>query len=227
MTYFQYTELMSEITTKRFSLYQGTVLSHRRWSDTHIWSSGGGGYVDPKFGGHVAAAQISSQILQKVEVFIKDDNGLQHALELTDVGVPITDGNKIIAVMDERWKGKPLPLYFENLDTRMFEAPLISTGMPQPRLRDGLGKGLFWGGVAYLSTYVLGERFFFSAGLLVYGVVGISLWWKSNRSKTRKKLNEFKSTNSGFLTEVQEVAKHNGLNLGLTDPAFGPFVRHS
>ena len=216
---------MLEITTKRFSLYQGTVLSHRRWSDTHIWSSGGGGYVDPKFGGHVAAAQISSQILQRVEVFIKDDDGLKHALELTDVGVPLTDGNKIIAVMDKRWQGKPVPLFFENLDTRMFEAPLISTGKPQPRLRDGLGKGLFWGGVACLSILIFGENVFGNIGWIPLCVVGFPTWWISNRSKTSKKLNEFKSINSAFLTEVQEVAKQNGVNLELKDPAFGPFVR--
>jgi hypothetical protein len=222
---------MTKQSEKKFSLYQGTVFSIRRWSDTHVWSSGGGGYVDPKIGGRVESAQISSEVVQKAEVFIKDDQGVQHALELTDVGVPLTEGNKVIAVMDDRWEGKPLPLYFENVDTRMFEAPIISTGKPLGHFLNGFGKGFLWASVFLLSNILLSnltrehEKFFVSTGWFFCWFVGLPVWWMANKSIASKKKKEFQHTNAAFLSEVQDVAKKNGINFGLKDPVFGPLVR--
>lgn len=120
--------------------------------------------MDPKFGGHVAAPQLSSEVVQRAEVFIKDSNGRQHVLELSNLGIPLTEGNEIIAVMDTRWNGKPHLLYLENVDTGMSETSQISTGIPQRFVNDGFGMGLVWGSVACLSTLVLGENTFMNVG---------------------------------------------------------------
>lgn len=216
---------MDQRPPSQFTIYEGTVVSIQRWSDTHISSSGGGGYVDPKFGGHVAAPQLNSQIVQRAEVFIKDKIGMQHALKLSDTGIPLTDGNQIIAVMDERWQGGPRVLYLENLDTRMTEAPLISTGLPQRSLWDGFGKGFVWGVVGSLLGLVGGFNFFMNAGWFFSCLIGIPAWWLANSLNSSKRLSDFNAHNAAFLLEIREVASQIGINITIESPVFGPLRR--
>lgn len=53
-----------------------------KWSETHVSSSGGGGYVHPQHGGHVSAPQVSSTVLERSSYFVKTDNGRE--IELRD-----------------------------------------------------------------------------------------------------------------------------------------------
>ena len=216
---------MSQTSPLHFVIHQGTVVSLRRWSDTHITSSGGGGYVDPKFGGHIAAAQLSSQIVQKAEVFIKDRSGRQHAIELSDISIPLTEGSQIIAVLDDRWQGKPRILYLENVDTGMAEAPVVSTGFPQIGLAEGLGKGILWGFIACMSSLIFGYNFFMNSGWFFFSVVGIPTWLVSRSFKGSKKLSQFNASNSEFLKKIVDIAKQSGVNLTVKDPVFGPIQR--
>jgi hypothetical protein len=75
---------------------QGRVLSVTRWSDTHVGSMGGGGYVGPH-GGVVRAPTITSNVVQRSQVFVQRSDGVEEALELGDL-MPLREGQIITAV---------------------------------------------------------------------------------------------------------------------------------
>ncbi len=52
------------------------------WSETHVRSTGGGGYVHPTYGGHVSSPQVYSTVKERLKYFVKTDQG--NELELND-----------------------------------------------------------------------------------------------------------------------------------------------
>lgn len=62
-------------------------------------SSGGGGHVDPKYGGHVAAAQVSSKVITVHEFWFKEENGNEVAVNMRDVNIPLAVGQKITLLL--------------------------------------------------------------------------------------------------------------------------------
>jgi hypothetical protein len=77
----------------------GVVTSTKRWSDTHIRSSGGGGYVGSG-GGYVSAPQITSDVVQRLEVSIKDSQGKESFEDVGSYGVSFKEGDGI-AILKE------------------------------------------------------------------------------------------------------------------------------
>ena len=76
-----------------FLAYKAEVVSEPQiWTETHISSSGGGGYVHPEHGGHVSAPTISSNIIERQRYFVKYSNGNES--ELRDV-ISARKGHKI------------------------------------------------------------------------------------------------------------------------------------
>ena len=66
-----------------FFAKQAEVVSEPQiWAETHIYSSGGGGYVHPEHGGHVSAPTISSDIIERERYFVKFNDGSE--MELRD-----------------------------------------------------------------------------------------------------------------------------------------------
>jgi len=53
---------------------RGVVTGAKNWTETHVSSSGGGGYVGSE-GGYVSAPSVSSRIVEKGEVWIKTAGG--------------------------------------------------------------------------------------------------------------------------------------------------------
>ena len=45
------------------------------WTETHIHSSGGGGYVHPEHGSHVSAPTIHSNVIERERYFVKFNDG--------------------------------------------------------------------------------------------------------------------------------------------------------
>lgn len=96
--------------------HMGTVVSVKRWSDTHVSSSGGGGSVAPKYGGYVAAPKVHSEVVQRQEVFLRNHDGKEMAFELGGTNVAAREGSTLLVA----WGGfeeKEPPIYVENLDT--------------------------------------------------------------------------------------------------------------
>lgn len=71
----------------------GEVRGAQRWSDTHVSSSGGGGWVGPQ-GGRVDAAQVHSNVVQRGKFFLCEDNGTEHEIHSL---FGVRDGQRVIA----------------------------------------------------------------------------------------------------------------------------------
>jgi len=76
----------------------GEVISTNKMSETHISSSGGGGHVDPQYGGHVAAAQISSTVITTHEFWLKEEDGTERAVQLRGKNIPLAVGQKVTLI---------------------------------------------------------------------------------------------------------------------------------
>lgn len=58
------------------------ITDPQRWSETHVHSSGGGGFVHPTQGGHVSAPQVSSTVIDRQSYIVKTERGRE--IELKD-----------------------------------------------------------------------------------------------------------------------------------------------
>lgn len=89
----------------------GVVIGTEKRSETHVSSSGGGGFVG-RDGGPVSAPTIRSLVTTKHEFWLKLDNGAEKPFCLSDVDIPLTAGQKISMISvknadsdDEYWCG--------------------------------------------------------------------------------------------------------------------------
>lgn len=71
----------------------GEVKGAQRWSDTHVSSSGGGGWVGPH-GGRVESAQVRSNVVQRGKFFLCENNGTEHEIHSL---FGVRDGQRVIA----------------------------------------------------------------------------------------------------------------------------------
>ena len=75
----------------------GEVLGSNKYSETHVSSSGGGGYVG-QHGGHVSAPTIHSSTVTNHEFWIKTEDGLEKPIKLRGIDVPLRPGQKITLI---------------------------------------------------------------------------------------------------------------------------------
>jgi hypothetical protein len=78
---------------------RGTVTDAKRWTETHVRSSGGGGRIDPKHGGTVSAPTISSTILEKGELWIRGPRGKEVQINMV---LPMTTGHDVSILWGNR-----------------------------------------------------------------------------------------------------------------------------
>lgn len=81
-----------------FYSFTGEVLSQNKYSETHVWSSGGGGHIGPR-GGHVAASQAHSSVTTKQEFWLKLDDGTEKSVQLGGYDIPLRESQKISILM--------------------------------------------------------------------------------------------------------------------------------
>ncbi len=83
--------------SQKFDLFTGTVMSSSKWSETHVSSSGGGGYLH-QGSGHVSAPTVSSTVKSKHEFWTQTADGHQIAVQLTDADFPLMPSQLITLV---------------------------------------------------------------------------------------------------------------------------------
>ncbi|GEM_PF-6208170 len=78
-----------------FKIDRGVVVGDKKWSDTHIYSSGGGGYVGPN-GGYVSPPSVNSKIQQRHEAWFRmDGDNREISMDLSGHNIPLREGNKV------------------------------------------------------------------------------------------------------------------------------------
>ncbi|NVK25944.1 MAG: hypothetical protein HWE10_13540 [Gammaproteobacteria bacterium] len=75
----------------------GEILGQNKYSETHVSSSGGGGYVG-KHGGHVSAPQVHSTTVTNHEFWIKKEDGSEKSVQLAGHDIPLREGQKITLI---------------------------------------------------------------------------------------------------------------------------------
>ncbi len=84
----------------------GEVLSSDKFSETHVYSRGGG----PLPGGGSSAPSVHSDVTTKQEFWIKTDDGSEKPIQLSGVDIPMRVGQKITVISAQR-VGKKLRIY--------------------------------------------------------------------------------------------------------------------
>lgn len=82
----------------KFWSFTGEVISQNKYSETHVWSSGGGGNIGPR-GGHVAAVQTHSSVTTKQDFWLKLDDGTEKSVQLGGYDIPLRERQKISILM--------------------------------------------------------------------------------------------------------------------------------
>lgn len=84
-------------TELEFSSYTGEVLDSNKYSETRVYSSGGGGTVNSG-SGYVDAPTIHSSSSTVHEFWIKESNGNEKAISISGYDIPLRAGQKITAI---------------------------------------------------------------------------------------------------------------------------------
>jgi hypothetical protein len=95
----KYHEIKARNGTAWVQVVEGNVINQRseRWSETHVSSSGGGGYVDGHGRGHINAPTISSTVVNRHvnDFWVRESDGTEHNFKLTDSNFPVAEGQTI------------------------------------------------------------------------------------------------------------------------------------
>lgn len=90
--------------TVEFTALIGEVVGSEKFSETHVSSSGGGGYVG-KHGGHVRPAQITSTSVINHEFWVRTDTGVERDVKLKGRDIPLRAGQRITLISARRKGG--------------------------------------------------------------------------------------------------------------------------
>ncbi|GEM_PF-5703362 len=81
---------------------RGEVISDRKWSDTHVQSSGGGGYINSDSTGHVqgyiAAPSVSGKVVQRHTCWVRYVDGKEAERDISALDIPVRAGHQIAEV---------------------------------------------------------------------------------------------------------------------------------
>lgn len=166
----------------------GEVLDAKKWSETHVSSSGGGSSMTPDGYYTARPVTVTSTVVTRDEIFLRQRDGKEHAIQLSGVDLPTRVGHVLAAVwMIKKGKERGPYVMFHNYsmdDTRFVDSGLNSVLAMRkwPVLPLGLAAGLAtenWGdGVLAVLAY-----------LVVCWVVR-----RGRVARTRKALNEWAKT---------------------------------
>jgi hypothetical protein len=79
------------------TVHTGTVFGSQKHSQTHVYSSGGGGTVQGGTG-YVAAPTVSSSVTTTHEFWIRTDHGEQIPVQIPSGNMPLADGQRVSLV---------------------------------------------------------------------------------------------------------------------------------
>lgn len=106
----KYVELSAPIGKAWLMILEGTVEHHQsqRWSETRVQSRGGGGYVNPTYGGYISPPTITSTVTQheRTEFWVQDTDGRQQRFSFKHDQFPVAPGHKVRIVWGGSTKNK-------------------------------------------------------------------------------------------------------------------------
>lgn len=159
MPYWDLRKLTVDGAVVRLQVFTGVVMELRTWTETRVTSSGGGGAVYQGTG-FVSGTRVSSQVTRHDHLFVRDRDGNERSVRLTNVDLPVRNGSLVSTVLgihEGQSHGYHVGIY--NHDTHVWTP--IADGVrrlaPEPRVLKPLllgvgGISLFW--VSWLPSAV-------------------------------------------------------------------------
>jgi hypothetical protein len=135
----------------QLQVFTGVVMELRTRTETRVTSSGGGGAIYQATG-FVSGTRVSSHVTHHVELFVRDSDGNERSVRLTNVDLPVRNGSRVSTVLgiyEGHNHGYSVGIY--NHDTRVWtpfddggrrlapEPPVV-----KPLLLGAGGFGLLW-----------------------------------------------------------------------------------
>jgi hypothetical protein len=106
----KYIEISAPIGSAWLNILEGVVTNHQtqRWSTTTVQSSGGGGYVNPTYGGYIAPPTVSTKVKhhEKTEFWVQDADGKQQQFSFPHHEFPVAQGHWVRIVWGGSTKNK-------------------------------------------------------------------------------------------------------------------------
>lgn len=131
-----------------FCAMTGRVVGEKKWSETRISSSGGGGYIN-QGSGFISAPQVSTRVSTRHEFWLQAPDGEERCVELNDSNTAVREGQILTAVWGARVGKESGPYLFVHNHTAAKESWLIANekvllkgmGLADPFLRCTLAGG--------------------------------------------------------------------------------------
>ncbi|MFQ2209979.1 hypothetical protein ACK31V_04610 [Aeromonas caviae] len=146
----------------------GEIMAQNKFSETHVSSSGGGGYVGTH-GGHISAPSVHSTTVTNHEFWIKTEDGSEESVQLAGCDIPLREGQKITLIsagVKGKGEGYYSVLVNHNANKHWF---INEAGSLNKSLKIDLASGksiLITGGLFCLVTYITGSL---GAGAVIAG----------------------------------------------------------
>lgn len=108
----------------RFDVIKGVIAGDKKWAETHVYSTGGSGYIGPQ-GGYVQLPTVKSNVSTRHEIWVKEHGSeREFPISLTDTNVKVREGHEVAIVIADTGQHR----YFAQLVNRTAQQtyPLLS-----------------------------------------------------------------------------------------------------
>lgn len=83
----------------RFDVIKGVIAGDKKWAETHVYSTGGSGYVGSQ-GGYVQLPTVQSNVSTRHEIWVKEHGSeREFPISLTDTNVKVREGHEVAIVV--------------------------------------------------------------------------------------------------------------------------------
>lgn len=164
-----------------FRHISGEVLDTQKYSETHVASSGGGGYIGPN-GGKINATQVHSTSVTMHDFWIRDAAGREISIQLAGSNVALRPGQFIsMLIADEKKSGNSAYASLINHTAGSITPTCPGQNMNARFQLDLFGFSTIVKGGALGLLMLIAMAWSWFAGLLMMGVFGFMVWKKFAR----------------------------------------------
>lgn len=83
----------------KFEVIEGVIAGEKKWSETHVYSTGGSGYVGSR-GGYINLPAIHSNIICRHEVWVREHgSGKEFSLDFSGRDIALREGHEVAFVL--------------------------------------------------------------------------------------------------------------------------------
>ena len=157
-----------------FEVIEGGVVGEKKWAETHVYSSGGSGYVGPR-GGYVNMPTVKNNVVTRHSFWIKENGtGKEIPVDLCGQDVPLREEQEVALVVADTGEHQ-YPVILVNYPAKQFHFLIVTQFrnfvLKAAKIQKIQGDWLILGAVL---SYFFIDNFFLKKWLcLILGVSGL------------------------------------------------------